>query len=264
LTGRSSSHRPHNNNEGQRLLAARFRGHDKETAPLPDPPPFGGRKFPLYRLARFGLHEIKPASYRDTPAALGFALAIVSQMAAIQRRQLILWCLTRRAALEWGRPYGPGLRRLGLDPALLLIVETRNADDAAFALEEGLKSRTLAVSLAAVELRTTLASRRLGLAAQASRTPCLLLSGHSQAGLPGTLSRWRIEAAPSPPARFDPAAPGASAWRVPLERCRGEAPGRSFDVEFSHEQDRLRVSAASADRAAEAGESLALGATSSR
>ena len=137
---------------------------------------------PLSKLKRGGLHEIKPEAYGDKPAALAFALAIVAEQAAAQgmRRDLLLWCLTKKAALEWGRPYGPGLIASGLDPALALMVVARNEDDAAWALEEGLKSRALIAALAEIEIKTPLAARRLSLAAQASRTPCLLLSSHSQ------------------------------------------------------------------------------------
>src|SRR5665648_1185050 len=81
-------------------------------------------------------------------------------------------------------PHGPGLLCAGLDPSRLLIVEARTAEDAAWALEEGLKSRSLSAVLAQTDIKTPLAARRLGLglAAQASRTPCLLLSGHGGAG----------------------------------------------------------------------------------
>ncbi len=173
----------------------------------------------------------------------------------VERRDLVLWCLTQDAAREWGRPYGPGLLAFGLDPALVLIVEARNAEMAAWALEEGLKSRALIAALAEIEIKTPLMARRLSLAAQASRTPCLLLSGRRQSGLPGTLTSWRIAAMKSGSAPFDATAPGAPSWQLTLERCRGSAPGRSFIVEFSHESFRFRLSAASSDRAAEAGES---------
>lgn len=201
---------------------------------------------------RGGLHEIKAEAYRDYPAALGFALAIVSQaaMRRVQDRDLILWCLTKQAAQEWGRPYAPGLLTCGLDPGLFLIVETRNADTAAWALEEGLKSGALIAALAAAGIETPLAARRLGLAAQASNTPCLLLSGHRPANLPGTLTRWRIAAGKSESTSFDLAAPGAPAWDLTLERCRGAAPERSFIVEFSHESFPVHFSAAASDRAA--------------
>ena len=210
----------------------------------------------LSRLKRGGLHEIRPAAYRDGPAALGFALALIAEQAAEHNsRDLVLWCFTNQMAREWGRPYGPGLIACGLDPTLFLLVEARTAEDAAWALEEGLKSRALVAALAGIEIKTPLAARRLSLAAQASRTPCLLLSDHRHAGLPGTLTSWRIAAQSSGPAPFDASAPGAPSWHLTLARCRGEAPGRSFIVEFSHESFRFRLSAPSSDRAAEAGES---------
>ncbi|HEX2447637.1 MAG TPA: hypothetical protein VHK26_05570 [Methyloceanibacter sp.] len=225
-------------------------------SPSPGTPPDRGREFPLNKLKRGGLHELRPEAYRDGPAALGFALAVITELAAGQSRaqDLVLWCLTKTAAREWGRPYGPGLHAFGLDPALFLIVEARTADDAAWALEEGLKSRALSAALAQAEIKAPLAARRLSLAAQVSRTPCLLLSSHQQPGLPGTLTRWRIAARNSALAPFDASAPGAPFWQLTLERCRGEAPGRSFIVEFSHESFRLNLSAASSDRAATAGE----------
>jgi protein ImuA len=215
------------------------------------------RELSLHQLKQGGLHEIRPEAYRDGPAALGFALAVIAAEAAerVARRDLVLWCLTEGAAREWGRPYGPGLLALGLDPALFLIVETRNAEAAAWALEEGLKSRALIAALAEIEIKAPLIARRLSLAAQAARTPCLLLSSHQQSQLPGTLTRWRIAARRSGSAPFDAQAPGAPSWQLTLERCRGETPGQSFTVEFSHESFRFRLSAASCDRAAEAGES---------
>ena len=210
----------------------------------------------LHKLKRGGLHEIKPEAYGDQPAALAFALAVIAEQAAAlnEPRDLVLWCLTRHAAREWGRPYGPGLIASGLDPALVLIVMARNSDDAAWALEEGLKSRALIAALAGIEIKTELVARRLGLAAQSSRTPCLLLSDHGHANLPGTVTTWRIAPRRSGTMFFDAMAPGDPSWRLTLERCRGEAPGRSFIVEFSHESFRFHLSAASPDRAAEAGE----------
>ena len=150
---------------------------------------------PLHKLATAGLHEIKPTAYRDAPSALAFALAFIGDR--LTRRESaspLLWCLTERAAREWGAPYGPGLVAFGLDPALVLIVQTRNAMDAAWALEEGLKAGAFIAALGQIEVKAPIIARRLGLAAQTSRTPCLLLSGHQGGGLPGTLTRWRVAA----------------------------------------------------------------------
>ncbi len=221
-----------------------------------------GGEPPLGKLQQSGLHEIKPAAYRDAPAALAFALAVIGQGLARQSVApgLVLWCLTERAVREWGRPYGPGLMALGLDPALFLIVEARNAQDAAWALEEGLKSRALIAALGQIEVKAPLTARRLGLAAKAGRTPCLLLSGHQETassgtGLPGTLTRWRVEAAASSAARFDAGAPGPPRWQLTLERCRGWAPTRSWTVEWSDASYRFHLAAPLADRAAATGAS---------
>ena len=210
------------------------------------------RDSPLATLCQGGLHEIKPHAYRDTPAGLGFILSVIAQ-ALTNCRGLVLWCLTRAAGQEWGRPYGPGLLRAGLDPARFLVVETRTDEESAWALEEGLKSGALAGCLAQLEIKTPLAARRLGLAAQAARTPCFLLSPPGTAGVPGIRTRWRIATEASAHVPFDTGAPGAACWRLSLERCRGGAPGACFHVEAGHEQDGLRVAAASSHRAAEGG-----------
>ena len=219
------------------------------------PPPQDDARL-LGKLKRGGLHEIRAEAYRDHPAALAFALAVIAEQAArpVANRELVLWCQTKETAREWGRPYGPGFLAFGIDPALFLIVVTRSPDCAAWALEEGLKSGALVAALAAVEIDSPLAARRLGLAAQTSHTPCLLLSGHRHANLPGTLTRWRIAARGSGHALFDVETPGNPAWQLTLERCRGEAPGRSFVVEFSHGSLRLSFSAAATDRTVGTGE----------
>lgn len=210
------------------------------------------RDSPLKALLQGGLHEIKPHAYRDMPAGLGFILSVIAE-ALTNCRGLVLWCLTRAASREWGRPYGPGLLRAGLDPARFLIVETDTAEESAWALEEGLKSGALAGCLAQLEIKTPLAARRLGLAAQAARTPCLLLSPHGTAAVPGTLTRWRIATEASAHVPFDTGAPGTACWRLSLERCRGGAPGARFHVEAGDEADSLRVAPRSSDRAADAG-----------
>ena len=218
------------------------------------------REPPLGKLKRSGLHEIKPAAYRDAPAALAFAFAAISWNLVPQNAApgLVLWCLTERAAREWGRPYAPGLMGLGLDPALFLIVEARHAQDAAWALEEGLKSRALVAALGQIEMKAPLMARRLGLAAKAGHTPCLLLSDHQGTGLPGTglpgtLTRWRVEAAASRPASLDAGALGAPCWHLTLERCGGMAPAQSWTVEWRDASYDFCLAPPLADRAAEAG-----------
>lgn len=225
---------------------------------------------PLSTLHQAGLHEIKPHAYRDTPAGLGLALSVIADIQK-QGPGAVLWCMTQRHAQEWGRPYGPGLLKAGLDPARVLIVETHTADEAAWALEEGLKSASLIAGLAQTEIKTQLTARRLGLAARAAGTPCFLLTGHGEAKIPGTLTRWRIATEASAHIPFDTGAgfgggahfgegtPGPACWRLSLERSRASAQreGVGFHVEAEHdgphEPDGLRVVPASSDRAADPG-----------
>jgi protein ImuA len=213
----------------------------------------GGREVPWSKLAAAGLHEIKPAAYRDAPAALAFVLAFIAdRLVKREDASPLLWCLTDRATREWGAPYGPGLVSFGLDPALILIVQARNGMDAVWALEEGLKARAFTAALGQIEVKAPIIARRLGLAAQTSRTPCLLLSGHQASGLPGTLTRWRVAAERTSGAALDASAPGPLAWHLTLERCRGAAPARSWTVEFRDVAYGFRLAPRSADRAAEA------------
>jgi protein ImuA len=230
-------------------------------SPLPGegsaPGPLASRErdIPWSRLAAAGLHEIKPAAYRDAPSALAFALAFIGDRLTRQESTSpLLWCLTERAAREWGAPYGPGLIAFGLDPALVLIVQTRNAVDAAWALEEGLKAGAFIAALGQIEVKAPFVARRLGLAAQTSRTPCLLLSGHQGSGLPGTLTRWRIAPERTSGGAFDVSAPGPPAWQLTLERCRGMAPARSWTVEFRDVAYGFRLAPRFTNRTDEAGE----------
>ena len=209
------------------------------------PPSNDNAESPLESLQQGGLHELKPERFSDTPAALGFALAVIAASAQTNCRGLVLWCLTRTQAREWGRPYGPALFRSGLDPARLLIVEARTADDAAWALEEGLKSGALLACLAQIPIKTPLAARRLGLAAQASRTPCLLLSDHGSPGLSVRLSlswnrlAWNRSARDADPLAHRHGAEPPRPLRCGRARRRrlaphaGAVPGTRAGIEFS-------------------------------
>lgn len=237
------------------LPACSFFSADESPSPQERAEAAPGNPNPLRRLEAAGLHEIKPQAYPDEPAALAFALAFLGgPFTAKGKRAPLLWCLTDRMAREWGAPYGPGLSDLGLDPAELLIVQTRLPMEAAWALEEGLKARAFIAAFGQFEVKAPLVARRLSLAAQANRTPCLLLSGHRGVGLPGTLTRWRIETARSRASPFDASAPGAPIWRLTLERCRGMAPTGSWIVEFRNDAYGVHLDAALSDREAEAGE----------
>ncbi|MCG8562173.1 MAG: hypothetical protein MI824_20435, partial [Hyphomicrobiales bacterium] len=160
-----------------------------------------------------GLHEVRPAGYRDGWAALGFALALLGRHRAggdADGRRAVLWGFTDVAARECGLPYGPGLAAFGLDPGALLLVRAERAQDLAWALEEGLKSRALLAVLGQIDVAQGVPARRLALAAATHGTPCLVVPGPGTPVSGPALTRWRVAAAPGRPDALDATAPGAA------------------------------------------------------
>lgn len=145
-----------------------------------------------------------------------------------QDHRAILWVQDQAAVRLTGRPY-----RHGLSPELrhrLIHVEAKNCKDALFALEEGLRCRDLAFVLGEVagnpkEFDFT-ASRRLSLTAEKHGVPLWLVRLDAGAELSSARMRWRVEAAPSPPGRWNRQAPGIASWQAELFRARSHAPGK--------------------------------------
>jgi protein ImuA len=210
---------------------------------------------PAKALDTTALHEIKPASYNDWPAALALGLRLVARRIADWPAERapprILWCQTSALGRELGRLYGPGIETLGLPLDSFLIVETGRIKEALWAMEEGLRSGTLALVVGGVKEIELTASRRLGLAAAAGATPCLALTAPTTAGAPATTTRWRATRCPSATHAFDRAAPGAPRIRLALERCRGRplVETLSETVEWCDAARRFRVASGVADRA---------------
>ena len=104
--------------------------------------------------------------------------------------------MPRSARTEHGTLYSHGLRRFGLTPADVLIVETGNPQDTLWVLEEGLKSESLALVAGLIDDVALTPARRLALAAQKHGTPCLLLTHPRMPPVGATATRWRVAAAP--------------------------------------------------------------------
>jgi protein ImuA len=152
----------------------------------------------------------------------GWAGFLLAQAA---RARPVLWVQERMAILESGRVHPPGLRL-----ADLIHVEARDARDALWAMEEGLRCSALACVIGELwgdpaSLDFT-ATRRLAVAAERSQVPCWLVRLGGTANLSGARMRWRIASAPSLADPLDPRAPGAPAWDSELFRARGRPPGR--------------------------------------
>ena len=198
-------------------------------------------------LAPGGLHEAAGAAPGDGPAAAAFLAALLARLRRRDGRRAVLVCQSR--ASPFGRLYGPGWRDLGLEPADLLLLSARRDRDAAWAMEEGLRSAGLAAVLGEVESLDFTLSRRLALAAREGLAPALLLRRDGLGPASAACSRWRVAALPGRAARFDEAAPGLPRWRLELLRCRGGRPA-TCDVEWNCGTADFGMAAALADRPA--------------
>ena len=197
-----------------------------------------GERWALPRPQQPTLAEIFAVHPRDG----GWAGVLLAQ---IDPSKPLLWVQDRRAILESGRIHPPGL------PCRNLIhVEARDAGNALWAMEEGLRCAALSCVIgelwgdpAALDFTAT---RRLAVAAERSGVPCWLVRLGGSANLSGARMRWRIGSAPSLVNDLDSRAPGAPAWDAELFRARGMPPGR-WNV--AHEKGAFHLVAASGDRA---------------
>jgi protein ImuA len=199
-----------------------------------------------------GLHETCPASYLDTPAAFAFQAGL---LAGLDTSRPVVWAQLREGrAHDFGRPCPHGLKRMGVDPGRILLTETDSAQQALWAMEEGLRAGALVFGdigeAAAYDLT---ASKRLVLAAREKGLSVLILRAHGPAGLSAALTRWRVAAEKSPPAPWRGASglPGLTAprFRAVLERVRGGAP-KTLSLEWKDAAFHRLEPAALADRPA--------------
>ena len=169
--------------------------------------------------------EVFAAGNESSGAAAALALALDTPEAAAGRS--VLWVQDKAARRLTGRPYRPGL------PAALrhrvIHVAAATAEDALFALEEGLRCRELACVIGEIagnpRALDFTASRRLSLAAERHRVPLVLVRLDAARDLSAARMRWQVTAAPSPSPRWNARAPGTPAWRAELFRARVHPPG---------------------------------------
>jgi protein ImuA len=164
------------------------------------------------------LTELFAAQPRDGGWA-GFLLAQVDP------EKPLLWVQDRMAILQSGRVHPPGL------PSQNLIhVEARDARDALWAMEEGVRCAALSCVIGEIwgdpRALDFIATRRLAVASERSGTPCWLVRLGGSANLSGARMRWRIASMPSLVNDLDPKAPGTPAWDAELFRARAMPPGR--------------------------------------
>ena len=166
-------------------------------------------------------------------------------LAQVDPAKPVLWVQERMAILESGR-----VHPLGFRIPELIHVEARDARDALWAMEEGVRCSCLAAVIGEIwgdpKTLDFVATRRLAVAAERSGTPCWLVRLGGNANLSGARMRWRIGSAPSLANSLDQRASGLPAWDAELFRARGEPPGQWM---VASEADRFHLVAAPGDRA---------------
>ncbi|MCW1428765.1 ImuA family protein [Novosphingobium sp. JCM 18896] len=191
-----------------------------------------------------GLHEFHAADPLDGATALGFALLVARLRRELDGRPLI-WARQDDAL---GRPYGPGLVELGLDPDAVTLLMLKDGKALLRAGLDCVRDGAAAAVLLELHGRQPLldltATRRLALAGAASATMVLLARAQappssSVLSPSAAHTRWQVAAAPS---RVLPAdAPGQPAFALTLLRRRGGGEGLSITLEWNRDQVSFRA-----------------------
>ncbi len=172
-------------------------------------------------------NEIFAAADEAGGVACALALALDGfRVEASVVEKPVLWVQDEGSRRKTGRPYRPGL-----PPALrhrVIHVATKNAADALFALEEGLRCRDLAFVIGEIfgnprELGLT-SSRRLSLATERHGVPLFLVRHDAQRDLGSARMRWQVRSVASPRPCWNAAAPGQPCWHAELFRARAHPP----------------------------------------
>lgn len=190
-------------------------------------------------LADQSLHSEIFASARDGSGA-GLALALArdalsvadeatqdAPLAEAEDRRQLLWVQDKRAVQMNGRPYLHGLPEEWRER--VICVEAGKAEDALFALEEGLKCRELACVIGEIagnpRALDFTASRRLSLTAEKHGVALWLVRLEAEADLSSARMRWRVRPSVSSQPRWNAQSPGEPQWQAQLFRARSHAPG---------------------------------------
>jgi protein ImuA len=198
-----------------------------------------------------GLHEFHAAETVDAPAAIAFALLVARLRHELDSRPLI-WARQDDAL---GRPYGPGLVELGIDPesvTLLLLPDGKALLRAGLdCARDGAAAAVLLELHGKQPLLDLTATRRLALAGAQSETMVLIARSAAQpaaASVPSAAhTRWQVRAAPSQPL---PAlsealrAPGHPTFALTLLRQRGGCEGLAVTLEWNRDTVSFRQSPA--------------------
>lgn len=160
-------------------------------------------------LVRGALHEVFAEGGRNATAATGFVAGLAHRLAG---RRPLLWVRQDFAEIESGALSLGGLKELGLDPRLLVVVRAADAEEALRVSADALACDALGAVVLDVwgEVRQLdlIASRRLTLTARTSNVTCLVLRTSAMPATSTAETRWMVRGVPSPSA--------TEAWGAPV------------------------------------------------
>jgi protein ImuA len=234
------------------------RGERPFSSVLPFEVPAIDRALPGNGLALGVLHELagRGPDEEDGAVATAFLAGILARLAPDRP---VLWCHGS------GDLHAPGLALCGAAAGRIILARTRNDQEMLWALEEGLKTPTLAAVVGELALVPAAASRRLQLAAEKTGVTAFALrrwrtadAASAQRAAPlAAMTRWRVAAVPSALISGEPGV-GRPLWQLDLLRCRGGVPA-SWIVEACDATGHVALSAELADRPVEARQAWAVG-----
>jgi protein ImuA len=169
---------------------------------------------------------------------MGFLCALVA-MAARDRPGATIWIAQPRGGLDFGRPYGPGLKRIGIDPRRVLVIDAPDDLAALWAAEESAKAGAAAILAQTLGEIGLTAARRVHLAAAQRGVFLGLARPHQSAGLGPALTRWSAGGAPGAPRALSQWA--TPRWRAQLDRRRDGPPVPAEILEWDHAAHRVRL-----------------------
>lgn len=194
-------------------------------------------------LRKDGVHELYAASPADDISALGLALLLGWQKRQIERTcSPLLWLRKGRNSEGQLRPYGPGLRELGIDPEaviLLLLPDARAVLRAGLdAVRDGGAAAVLIELAGKQPLLDLTASRRLALAAANTGTIVLLVRSGTDPLPSAAHTRWHVTSTPSHALEAD--APGMPCFNLRLLRHKGGHDGLDIIMEWDRDTATFR------------------------
>ena len=207
--------------------------------------PFGieaiDRRLPGGGIAAGALHEIAGSpDLADDASATIFLAGILARIEGP-----VFWCL------RWRDLFAPALHLAGLHPDRVIHVEAGSDANVLLAMEECLRHPGLSGVVGEVTRYSSVASKRLQLAAENSGVTAFVFRRAAKVEMvaqgSAAVTRWRISSHPSE--ALDIPSLGQALWHVALERVRGGEPF-TWIVEGADAQGRIALPAGVVDRPA--------------